>query len=73
MDWGRLFWALWSNHRGKTIGIGIGFIFGLMVVVLGFFEALFISLCMFIGYFIGKRIDENVNFSDLMDKMFRDH
>lgn len=73
MDWGKAFWELWNHHRGKTIGVGAGFFFGLMVAVFGFFEAVFISLCMVIGYVIGKRIDENIDFRDLMDRMFRDH
>jgi len=73
VDWGKFFWELWNYHRGKTIGILVGFIFGLMVAIFGFFQAVFISLCMAIGFFIGKRIDENVDFRDLMDKMFRDH
>ncbi len=73
MDWGKLFVELWTYHKGKTIGIAIGFFFGLMVAVLGFFEAIFISLCMVIGYFIGRRIDDKVGFRDLIDRVFRDH
>jgi len=73
VDWGKVFLELWTHHRGKTVGIGIGFLFGLMVALLGFFEAVFISLCMVVGYFVGRRIDENIDFRDLIDRVFKDH
>lgn len=73
MDFERVFGGLWNYHRGKTIGILIGFLFGLMVVVLGFFEAVFIFLCMMLGFFIGKKVDNNIDFGELMDRIFKDH
>ncbi|MGI6066538.1 MAG: DUF2273 domain-containing protein [Bacillota bacterium] len=73
MDWIKVFSDLWTYHKGKTVGIIIGLAFGLMVVIFGFFQAAFIMLCMIIGYFIGRRVDDNVNFRDVMDRVFRDH
>ena len=73
MEWGNFFIDLWKHHRGKTLGIILGLIFGLMVVILGFFEAVFIALCVVIGYFIGRRIDDNIGFRDLLDRIFNDH
>lgn len=72
MDWGRVLSELWEYHRGKTVGVVVGLIFGLMVVFFGFFQAVFISLCMLAGYFVGRRIDENIGFHDVVDRLFRD-
>lgn len=73
MDWLKVLSDLWTYHKGKTVGVTLGLVFGLMVVVFGFFQAFFIMLCMIIGYSIGRRIDDNINFKDVMDKVFRDH
>ncbi|MDD2496654.1 MAG: DUF2273 domain-containing protein [Desulfitobacteriaceae bacterium] len=73
MDWLKMLSDLWTYHKGKTVGVIIGLLFGLMVVVFGFFQAFFIMLCMVIGYIIGRRIDDNINFKDVMDRVFRDH
>lgn len=73
MDWGKILIELWTYHKGKTIGILLGFFFGLLVVVVGFFQAVFICLCMVVGYYIGRRIDDNIGFHDLFDRVFRHH
>lgn len=73
MDWARFFTELWTYHKGKTVGVFTGLIFSLIVVIFGFFQAVFISLCIVIGYLVGGRIDDNVHFHDLMDRFFRNH
>jgi len=72
VDWANFFQELWSHHKGKTMGITVGLVFGLMVTILGFFEALFISFCMIVGYFVGRRIDENIGFRDFLDRIFKE-
>jgi len=59
------------NHRGKVIGAVVGFIFGLLTVVLGFWKTFFVTLCIAIGYFIGKRMDDNDDFKKWVNKIIR--
>ncbi|MDK2820079.1 MAG: hypothetical protein PWP31_44 [Clostridia bacterium] len=62
---------LWREHRGKFIGISIGFIFGLMTAIIGFGKTLFISLCVALGFFVGKRIDQGQDIEEFWQR-FRD-
>ncbi len=71
MDWYELITELWNNHRGKFLGVVIGLAFGLLTAVVGFWQTLFISVCIIIGYAIGKRMDENKNFRDILERIFK--
>lgn len=59
MDWMTLFCELWKKDRGKIIGTILGLLFALFVICFGFWQAIFIALCIFIGLSIGKAIDNN--------------
>ena len=63
---------LFSEHRGKTIGILAGLALSILFLNFGFWRALFIIICVGLGYFIGKKLDENYNFEKLMKQLFRD-
>jgi len=60
---------VFREHRGKSLGILFGLLFGLLTVLLGFWKTFFVALCISVGYFIGKRIDENGNFRDWVNKI----
>jgi uncharacterized membrane protein len=46
------------HHRNKVIGGLVGLVVALLVIRFGFFATLFILLCSGLGYWIGKRLDE---------------
>jgi len=71
VDWNELINEIWGKHRGKVVGILVGLSFGLLTAIVGFWRTLFISICIIIGYFIGKRIDNHENFRDLLDRIFK--
>lgn len=67
-------WEEWlknlaTNHRFKTIGALSGLLFAILVMRYGVFWTLFIFLCVGLGYWIGKRLDEGIEHmpSDLTD------
>jgi len=62
---------LWRNHRGKIIGILLGFLFALFVVSFNFWKAIFITLCICIGFYIGKKIDNKVDIKKSVENLFR--
>ncbi len=75
MDWEgvwRVLFTLWYYHRGKTLGILLGLIFGLLTVTLGFWKALFIAFCIGVGFWVGKRLDEEGNFKKLLDRILKE-
>jgi uncharacterized membrane protein len=64
-----LFQEIWRAHSGKITGVLIGFVLGLLILIIGFFQALFVMFCMVVGYFIGKRIDDKEDLMDILDKL----
>lgn len=58
-----------SQNRGKVLGSTLGLLFGFFYIWLGFFKATFIVLCVSIGYFIGKRIDDDKDFTKLVKRL----
>ncbi|MTI79968.1 MAG: DUF2273 domain-containing protein [Firmicutes bacterium] len=59
-----------EHHRGKALGALLGLLFGWFAIVYGLFKALFVTLCIALGFFIGKRLDENNNMKQIIDKLF---
>jgi uncharacterized membrane protein len=47
-----------QNHRNKVIGGLGGLVVALLIYRFGFLWTLFILLCSGIGYWVGKRLDE---------------
>ncbi len=70
MDLRKLIIDLFTFHKGKTIGAILGLAFGLFTIVFGFWKAFFISICILVGFYIGKRVDENEEFKNLLKKFW---
>lgn len=56
-------------HRGKTIGLACGLLFGILILSLGFLKGLFLCLCIAAGYWIGRFYDKEDNFMVFLDKI----
>lgn len=57
-------WSDWLRelaefHRFKILGGLVGLVFALLIVRFGILWTLFILLCAGVGYWIGKRLDED--------------
>ncbi|MBC7325524.1 MAG: DUF2273 domain-containing protein [Moorella sp. (in: Bacteria)] len=61
---------LWREHRGKLIGVCLGLLFGLLTAIWGFGKALFIGLCIALGYFVGHRLDQGRGWQDFWKRIF---
>lgn len=70
--WEKLLSEALRSHRGKLFGILLGLTFGIMVISLGFLQTVFIGACIYIGYIIGKRVDDNESLREVMERIFRD-
>ena len=57
---------LFESHRTRKIGFITGFVAGGAILLIGFFNTLFILLCGTIGLFIGSRFDSK---DDLIEKI----
>lgn len=68
----KIFTELMRFHRGKLFGILFGLLFSILVITLGFLQTIFIACCIYVGYIIGKRVDDNESLKEVMEKFFRD-
>ena len=57
------------KNKGKTIGTILGFIIAILVISIGFFKTLFIVLCTWLGYYIGKKTDNQENIREIIEKI----
>lgn len=63
------FKELLLNHRGKVIGVSLGFLIGVIVLVIGFWKTFFLCLCIGLGYWIGGMTDKKERFIAFLDKI----
>jgi uncharacterized membrane protein len=61
-----------NKNRGKCIGTALGIIIAVLMLIIGFFRVLFIIICAAIGYYIGKKIDNNESIVELIRKILPD-
>ncbi|MDD4658066.1 MAG: DUF2273 domain-containing protein [Eubacteriales bacterium] len=54
----------------RWIGALIGLIGSLMLIFLGFWKAVFVVLCVGLGYLIGQRLDGDQSFSEFIGRLF---
>ncbi len=60
-----------THHQGKALGVVLGLAFGWFAICYGLFKTLFVTLCIAVGYVIGKRADDNANIKNIFDRLFR--
>jgi len=70
--WEKVIPFLIVEHRGKTIGVLLGLLASILFVTFGFWRTIFIIICIVVGYFIGKQVDEKKDFDSWMKQMFKD-
>jgi len=62
--------SIMNEHRGKALGIMLGFIASILFVSYGFWPTIFIVLCILAGYQVGKKLDENVDLEEWLKNLF---
>jgi len=60
---------LWENYRGSLVGSLFGLTIGAMFLILGFFQTIFLLICITAGYLLGKRIDNKEDLMDVLDRL----
>ncbi|MFW6035260.1 MAG: DUF2273 domain-containing protein [Halothermotrichaceae bacterium] len=63
------FFHIFNIHKGKIVGALIGFLFGILILYVGFFKTLLIFACTLLGYYIGSRWDLAGDFKELLDRL----
>lgn len=66
--WKQFLINFFSNKTKAKIGAIIGLVISIFVLTIGFFKTLFIVICIFLGYYIGKKKDNGENVFESFDK-----
>ena len=64
--------SCFTIHKGKTIGILSGLAFGILILALGFWRGIFLSLAIGIGCWIGSFYDRKESFLTFLDRILPD-
>ena len=56
----------WEHHRSRTVGLLLGALFGICVLLFGFWNIVFVILCAGIGMYIGLQ-SEHRHWSEIID------
>ena len=64
-----LVWVI-DNHPGKLIGTTIGLVLGLLMVTLGFWRTLVLTLFALLGFVLGKRQDDYQSITTWLERNF---
>ena len=57
---------IFESHRTRKFGFIAGLVTGAAILIIGFFNTLFIFLCGVVGLFVGSRFDSK---DDLVEKL----
>ena len=69
MDYIEWFKGFFAEHPATVIGVGAGICLGLSFAVFGFWKTLVVAVCVAVGLFLGLRLDDGADFSDLLEKL----
>lgn len=60
---------LLMKNYGKIFGVLIGLLFSVLVIAIGIIKTIFICLCIYGGYFFGKKIDQKEDIIEILDRI----
>ncbi len=64
-------WGIPEEHSGEVIGAIAGGVFGLLVIIAGFWRALAFAVFVAIGFMLGRYVDDHERLKDMISRRFR--
>lgn len=64
-----MFWQMILANRGKALGVGAGFVFGLLFLLVGFFKTIIFAVFVATGLYIGSKFDNQEDLRDVLDRI----
>lgn len=61
-----------KTHPARVGGSTLGFIIGMLFLVAGFFKTIFLLFCIFIGYYFGRRLDNDEDFFEILTELINE-
>lgn len=67
--WNEILNDLWRVYRGRLLGSVFGLFIGAMFLILGFWQTIFLLICISAGFFIGNKIDKKEDLLEWLDRL----
>ncbi len=67
----KLLQYIFTEHRGKAIGVILGLVASILFITYGFWRTIFIIVCIALGYFIGKKLDDHTDIEAWIKNLFK--
>ncbi|MGD8191542.1 DUF2273 domain-containing protein [Brevibacillus ginsengisoli] len=64
-----MWWEILSEHKGKLIGVAAGLFFGIIYLLVGFWDTLVFLIFVGTGFYIGKKLDHKEDLLEILDKI----
>lgn len=64
-------WSIPEEHSGEVIGAIAGGVFGLLVIIAGFWRALAFAIFVAIGFMLGRYVDDHEGLKAVIARRFR--
>lgn len=58
-----------AAFKGRIIGVAYALLVGMVSAIWGFWDGAFLALCLFLGYFVGKRFDHKDSLRDIIERI----
>ncbi|GAB6138811.1 DUF2273 domain-containing protein [Halanaerobaculum tunisiense] len=62
--------ALFRDYRGRILGVVLGLLAAILIISFGVIPAIFIMMCMGLGYYLGARYDNQKDVKDVLEEIF---
>lgn len=53
----------------RFLGLAIGFVFGVLYLIVGFLQTVAFALFLVVGYFVGRMLDDREDWRDVLDRI----
>ncbi len=67
--WQEILRKIIETSRWRVVCSAAGLLVGVLFILLGFFRAVFLLICIGLGFYIGNKMDEGENLVDLLDNL----
>ncbi|MBO8163134.1 MAG: DUF2273 domain-containing protein [Brevibacillus sp.] len=64
-----MLWEILWEHKGKCLGVIAGLFFGIIYLLVGFWDTLVMIVLVATGYYIGRKLDQKEDLRELLDRI----
>jgi uncharacterized membrane protein len=64
-----MIWELLWEHKGKLTGVAAGLFFGIIYLLVGFWDTLVFVVFVGTGYYIGRKLDQKEDLMEILDRI----